>query len=981
MESKNLKSRISELLSRFITQIDLDTKAGRTDINRDAETVLIPLLNEIFDYNLKNLNDSEGHDNYPAIDLGDKIKKVAVQVTATSNSKKVKKTLQGFIKHEHYKTYDRVIIFNLIKKQKRYSGKGFEEITQDKFLFNRKQDILDSGDLVKQISNFQVEQLQRICDVLEANFGQDQSLHDREQTKTKSKTDVLREKLDASRVWCVERFAAAILDLEEADKLADDLSLGQSPKKLDLSPGKVFILIGDYGIGKTLILQRIYQSSINYALKNDDFQIPIFINAQQWKEQGSLQEIFEECADEIGIPVNRGGLIIIDELDAVTEQEGIKLLLQARAITQNPERKDNTCVIVASRPTRWISSFYENDKTVISVQANELNETEVFNLLCRISKTELNRILFYSDSFRLLAHTIKKPLFSLILGKYLRRSSNNIPKTDGELLMWLVEEAFKLSNISEIEKMLLIEIGYLSVTYGGSVLKTEISSQNHELDRLLETGLVVEQGEKSISFVLPIFSQYFAALRLKKDPSIVSDLVKDPTQLQKWAYPLMMAISQSEHRTVAKILIPIVERYPSFAIELIQKESTRFGNKECALPPSYECGQQIHTAMCSWVIGLAPLSKLIAPLRVDGRVRSIGIFTQGTYLEWAWYMGTEDKEVVTDLPKNYDHCHHNSEWFGGFCQRGNEPAWAWRWTLEQLIGRLRPCIDAARFAVENVNLAREAAWSGTLAILRTLRINTWQVEQIAIEIIEPKLREIERENVIIGGVVWGGADPSVAEHDYYFNELRREINSLYDSGELMLKNPWVGPNLNLSRAGHISNFYTTEQLQTRIMQVYKAALDVYQLLTQTWFQPLMPNLDIAVSLPAKLVGVIYPNNIYCFNPTYDSVTKGLNDDPPELDCFLQPLPRGQKNDVFVKIGMQFPDNEFEKEYEKLQPFMRYRPEASLRVRRAFTKKLHLRDEIFSATPVMAIVFQWLKDDLTRAGWGSFFLSRRMFSRR
>jgi hypothetical protein len=89
----------------------------------------------------------------------------------------------------------------------------------------------------------------------------------------------------------------------------------------------------------------------------------------------------------------------------VTDQEGIKLLMQARAIIQNPDHKHNTCVIIASRPTRWISSFHENDKTVISVQANELNETEVLHLLCRISKTELNRILFCSDSFRLLAHT------------------------------------------------------------------------------------------------------------------------------------------------------------------------------------------------------------------------------------------------------------------------------------------------------------------------------------------------------------------------------------------------------------------------------------------------------------------------------------------------------------------------------------------------------------------------------------------------
>jgi hypothetical protein len=795
-------------------------------------------------------------------------------------------------------------------------------------------------------------------------------------TKLKSQTDVLKEKLKRSRDWCVKRFTASILDPEEADNLADDLSLGQAPEKLDLSPGKVFILIGDYGIGKTLILQRIYQNSIKCALESNDFQIPVFIPAQQWREQGSLQKVFEEGAAEIGVSVSRGGLIVIDELDAVTDQEGIELLVQARAITQNPDHIHNTCVIIASRPAHWISSFYGNDQIII-VDVNELNETEILNLLCKISKLELNSSILYSAQFRLLENTIKKPLFSLILGRYLRRSSKNIPKTDGELLMWLVEEAFKLSNTSEIEKMLLIEVAYLSVMYGGSVLKTEISNQNNELDQLLKTGLVVEKGDKLISFTLPVFSQYFAALKLKKDPSIITDLVGDSTQLQKWAYPLMMAISQSDHKTVAKILTPIVEKHPSFAIELIQKESTSFGNEECVLPPSHECGKQIYQAMHSWVIGLNPLSKLIAPLHADGRVRSIGVLTHGARLAWAWYMGTEDKEIVIDLPENYNR-HRNSEWFGGFCLRGNEPAWAWRWTLDHLIGRTR--IDAAKFAVENADLTHEAAWNAALVILRLLRINTWQVKQIEIEMIEPKLEEIERENIIIGGVVWGRANPSDAEHDYYFKELRREINRLHDLGELILRNPWAGPNLDLTTAGHIGNFYTTEQLQTRITQVYKASLDVYQLLTQNWFQPLMPNLDIAVSLPARLVGVIYPNNIYYSNPIYNSVMDDFIHYPPEFDCFLQPLPREHNNDVFVKIGTQCPDDEFEKEYEKLEPFVQYRPEASLRVRQAFTHKLHLRNEIFSATPVMAIVFQWLKDDLERAGWGSFFLGRSMFSR-
>ncbi len=144
---------------------------GRTDINRVAETVLVPILREVYGYqDLKNLNDSRGA-NYPAIDLGDETARIAIQVTATSTIDKVKHTLQGFIEHELHKTFDRVQVYILTEKQKTYSVRSLQAITKDKVQFDPKRDILDYQDLLEQIATFQVEQLERICNILEANFG------------------------------------------------------------------------------------------------------------------------------------------------------------------------------------------------------------------------------------------------------------------------------------------------------------------------------------------------------------------------------------------------------------------------------------------------------------------------------------------------------------------------------------------------------------------------------------------------------------------------------------------------------------------------------------------------------------------------------------------------------------------------------------------------------------------------------------------
>lgn len=171
MRSQDHQNRIVELLSIFVTQIKGHTAMSRTDINRIAETILIPIFREVYGYrDLKNLNDSEGA-NYPAIDLGDETTKVAIQVTSTPDSEKVKHTLRGFVEHELFNTFNRVQIYILTEKQKSYSGKVFQEITQGKVQFDPKQDILDYRDLLKKISSFQVDQLQRIRDILEANLG------------------------------------------------------------------------------------------------------------------------------------------------------------------------------------------------------------------------------------------------------------------------------------------------------------------------------------------------------------------------------------------------------------------------------------------------------------------------------------------------------------------------------------------------------------------------------------------------------------------------------------------------------------------------------------------------------------------------------------------------------------------------------------------------------------------------------------------
>ncbi|MCA1615158.1 MAG: HEAT repeat domain-containing protein [Acidobacteria bacterium] len=171
MNLNQIQERINKLLSFFVTEVKGATAMGRADINHVSEVVLVPLLSKVFGYsNLANLNQTEKV-NYPAVDLGDLVARIAFQVTSTSNSTKVKKTLEKFVSHELYKKYDRLIIYNLAEKQDSYTGEGFEDIIQGRFDFDKDRDIIDYTDVLKKVSFFQVDEALDILRMLEANFS------------------------------------------------------------------------------------------------------------------------------------------------------------------------------------------------------------------------------------------------------------------------------------------------------------------------------------------------------------------------------------------------------------------------------------------------------------------------------------------------------------------------------------------------------------------------------------------------------------------------------------------------------------------------------------------------------------------------------------------------------------------------------------------------------------------------------------------
>ncbi len=153
------KSIISSL-SWLSKEVSLSNSMNFTDINVYAEYFYRDLLNLAFGYNLDNINILEP--NTAAIDLGDPVKKLAIQVTSTSKLDKTKKTVKKFIDKNLFEKYDRLIILNITEK----TAHKTLTIGDSNYLLDTKKDIWDIQTLATKFNNFKDNKLEEINNFL-----------------------------------------------------------------------------------------------------------------------------------------------------------------------------------------------------------------------------------------------------------------------------------------------------------------------------------------------------------------------------------------------------------------------------------------------------------------------------------------------------------------------------------------------------------------------------------------------------------------------------------------------------------------------------------------------------------------------------------------------------------------------------------------------------------------------------------------------
>ena len=226
MKQQSELQTIIELMSRWLSQVRLNTALTFYDINKISEDFSCKLLNLIFDYELVNLNLKQA--NFPGIDLGDKTKgMVAFQVTSRIDGEKIRETLRMFVGRKYNNIFVNGIKFFILNQDTvKFGNQNPENIYYE---FNKQKDILTDKDIIKEIQyiyNKNSDKFNAIKQLFAFEFGDGTSVinSDASPFQSKLEPDVLDiQKELAGTVICIRETVENNYTIHQRDTLSPSI--------------------------------------------------------------------------------------------------------------------------------------------------------------------------------------------------------------------------------------------------------------------------------------------------------------------------------------------------------------------------------------------------------------------------------------------------------------------------------------------------------------------------------------------------------------------------------------------------------------------------------------------------------------------------------------------------------------------------------------------------------------------------------------
>lgn len=732
-----------------------------------------------------------------------------------------------------------------------------------------------------------------------------------------------------SRARCIRRWRAAGLSRFEALELADDLTIGTPPAGLAPDGDRPFrVVVGEVGAGKSLFGERLLQQAVIAALSDPNASVPVWLSAKA--AAGNLRAHVENAAKDIGTPARCGATVIIDGADEAGSAAAQAVVDEARGLI---ELWPNVRITLTTRPIHALGSIDE------LTPLPPLDLATTIALVSNVANTDASRHQYgWPESVK---DAIKRPLFAILVGLWIRDRGGS-PRSTGELLRFLVERA--VPDVDEATETQLRQLARLATDREDAPVPAQELGDRRLRRPVLDSGLVVE-ARAGVSFGLPVLTQWFAAQSLLASDPAIQSLTDDPARLDLWRYALIIAISDASSERATEILAPLVAADPAFASQVV-REATRANSSGEAPGTALDdlsVGHLIRDTTAHWISGLRPASLHLGLTRPDGTPLPLGCSVHDGRVTAMWRQSDDVNADVVRLPPAEHILRHSEGWGPGrFATPSTDPAWPWRWSLDEIAGQLGPRVKGKQIFLQSGPALAEAVWAAALAVTGSGSLRS---KALDLDTVRSALATIPEDVEFLR-----------TPHGLYaVGSLRDSLTELAKQDRQALECPNPGPDLDLHTGGWVWSSYSREALLDRVSTVYRNAISIYAGLIEQWLPSAAPRLQMYALFPALFHGELI------FHKPREGFDSG-----PTLSWGMEPLSADLQSDVRVTLvqeGAEPAPWMSQTEWNTRQKLVRTcRPQS----RRWLSPIAGLTSvDVFRATPATDLAFDWLHADLKK----------------
>lgn len=754
------------------------------------------------------------------------------------------------------------------------------------------------------------------------------------QSRKSLKREIVQEDKDYSLARTLARLQANGLTKDLAIKLIEQLHINYDYIKPN-NEKKLVIIAGEFGIGKSFAADTVFRELVT---ENEIGKINRPIYREACKFGSDLGYFYEEIMMKNGKNDELEQWIIIDGIDEISYKNAYAIIDESRIAI---ERWPNLRIMITSRPLSIVSNAEE------TVYLKDLSDGQIKTILEIISDREIYSLHSFNFT-KSIREALRKPLFTIVMGIYLRNQNRELPKTNGQLLVYLIEQSLEKARIKEVLLDQFIDLAIKSTHKGNkSILKTEIGPPE-TIKELVNSGIVIENNDY-ISFILPILAQWFAAKALYEKKVNIDDILVTENSLDYWKYAIIISITISNQKEIDALFNKIIEKDPGFATVILEESVANWSiHSEEITDSSRECGMKIRFAMESWIQILGSLANIISPV-INGKLMPVGVLKQREYLNSAWYRGSETIPEIVDLDLNFQKRPEDFlKWYGIKSARPRGAGWYWRWTLEDLKLNLSTLINNKTLPIPQGIIYEELMWEASLEIMN---LGSLYGGKILISDIKKEIKGKSPSEYIV-----------IKSRRLPFSWYLEYIYKKEKDGKTQIESPIPTGDILEPEDNFLWSDYSPERLKIRVEAIYREAIKGYMDLVEDNFPYIKKRLYNYNLFPYELHGIIE------FSHTADY---GGWNGGPSITVYRKPLPLIGNYKVIItnnkETGRGYNPNEssrkllddIRREIDKLRP----NNSESL-----YATISNERLDIYGSTPVSDQIYNWLEEDLKKIYW-------------